>query len=138
MQRHAASSYDMVKFSRNIAMCASTIAGICSGWTTTLFCFPIDALKSRRQVALGTELEATGANVGVLRGLLALWREGACYRGVSAMLLRATPVHAVYMPTYTIVLKALSGGDSESKESSARSGGGLPLQRRRSTHYDAY
>lgn len=114
---------------------ANTLAGVLSGWTTTLCCFPIDALKSRRQVALGTERQQTGANAGILRGLVELWREGACYRGVGAMLLRAIPVHAVYMPTYSLVLRALSG------EGGAAGGGdGQPQLRRRrsSTHYEPY
>ncbi len=79
------------------------VAGVLSGWTTQIVCFPIDAAKSRQQVAGGE---------GLLRGILALWREGAMYRGVSAMLLRAVPVHAVYMPTYTFVLRCLSAPSS--------------------------
>ena len=46
--------------------------------------------------------------LGILRGLAELWREGKCYRGVSAMLLRAIPVHAVYMPTYSLTLAFVS------------------------------
>lgn len=84
-------------------------AGVLSGWTTQLVCFPIDAAKSRQQVAtVGIAGSShSGGLTGLVHGLLALQREGALYRGLGAMLLRAIPVHMVYMPTYSLVLAAI-------------------------------
>lgn len=123
-QGSAGSSQGSAGSSQGSTTLISTLAGVLSGWTTTLCCYPIDALKSRRQVALGS---TSARDFGILRGLLELWREGACYRGVSAMLLRAIPVHAVYMPAYSLVLRLVS---------SAGDAGGL--KRRQSTHGDSY
>ena len=125
----------------------NTAAGVLSGWTTTLCCFPIDSLKSRTQVALGTEQQSTQGTgpLGILRGLAELWREGKCYRGVSAMLLRAIPVHAVYMPTYSLTLAFVSRSHQprrghEQQPDSLRTDRGndhsLLLRRRSSTHSD--
>jgi len=77
-------------------------SGVLSGWTTQVFTFPIDAAKSRAQVAA-----SGGGSPGVLGGLGQLWREGAMYRGLSAMLLRAVPVHMVYLPMFGLVMGAL-------------------------------
>jgi len=77
--------------------------------------------------ALAESINPMGLAPAQFQCLLELWREGACYRGVSAMLLRAVPVHAVYMPAYSLVLRLVSGaGDA----------GGL--KRRQSTHGDSY
>ena len=106
------------------------LAGVLSGWTTQFICFPIDAVKSRVQVTGGA-----GGVSGLVNGLLALRRERALYRGISAMLLRAIPVHMIYMPCYSFVLDALS---LASRPPFADGGGPAPgrLIRRRTTHSD--
>mmetsp|Transcript_10920 Transcript_10920/g.25689 ORF Transcript_10920/g.25689 Transcript_10920/m.25689 type:complete len:344 (-) Transcript_10920:206-1237(-) len=100
-------------------------AGVLSGWTAQLFCYPIDTAKSRMQVAVGnkggSETAARGGP-GVLAVLRSLWREGKAYRGVSAMLVRAVPVHMVYLPCYSFLLARLAHvSRSRSPESSGRS-----------------
>lgn len=84
---------------RTVQVCA----GVLSGWCSQLVCYPIDAAKSRAQARLGSA--SGGAAVGLLPGLRELWREGTMYRGVSTMLLRAVPVHMVYLPLYSQLLQ---------------------------------
>lgn len=80
------------------------LAGVLSGWSAQLVTFPVDAAKSRAQVA------ATGGRpLGIVGGLAELWREGAMYRGLPAMLLRAVPVHIAYLPMFGVVMGALGG-----------------------------
>ena len=82
---------------------ASVLAGVLSGWTTQLVTFPLDAAKSRAQVA-----GAVGGS-GMLAALASLFREGAAYRGVSLNLIRAVPVHLAYLPVYGVIMTALTG-----------------------------
>jgi hypothetical protein len=80
------------------------LSGVLSGWSTQLVTFPVDAAKSRAQVA------ATGGQpLGMVGGLAELWKEGAMYRGLSATLLRAVPVHIAYLPMFGVVMGALGG-----------------------------
>ena len=85
---------------------ASVLAGVLSGWTTQLVTFPLDAAKSRAQVA-----GAAGGG-GMLAALASLVREGAAYRGVSLNLIRAVPVHLAYLPVYGVIMTALTGASA--------------------------
>jgi hypothetical protein len=80
------------------------LAGVLSGWSTQLVTFPVDAAKSRAQVAA-----SGGTPLGIVGGLAELWREGAMYRGLPAMLLRAVPVHIAYLPMFGVVMGTLGG-----------------------------
>jgi solute carrier family 25 carnitine/acylcarnitine transporter 20/29 len=80
------------------------LSGIIAGWSSWLFCFPVDAIKTRMQVA-----EGAGHGAGDMRrlrpdqALLQLCREGALYRGIGPVLARAVPVHVAYLPVYDVV-----------------------------------
>ena len=63
---------------------ASVLAGVLSGWTTRLVTFPLDAAKSRAQVA-----GAAGGGDILPRSRRS--SRGAAYRGVSLNLIRACP-----------------------------------------------
>lgn len=104
---------------------SSLLAGILSGWTTQLVTFPIDSAKSRIQAASASAATVGGGGVALPGGagsagggpggvhnllptLAALFREGAAYRGVSSMLVRAVPVHVAYLPVYGLLMATLS------------------------------
>ena len=70
---------------------------------------PFDAAKSRVQVALGTAT-ASPAGTSVVGALVQLWRERAVYRGLTPMLVRAVPVHMVYLPCYTFLMGSFAPG----------------------------
>jgi hypothetical protein len=117
----------------------SLAAGVLSGWTAQIFCYPIDAAKSRMQVAVGGGA-AVGAGPGahapgVLQVLGTLWREGAAYRGLSAMLVRAVPVHMVYLPCYSFLLARISRPRTTA-EPDERRGRPPPRTQLRRTHSD--
>ena len=82
----------------------SIAAGVLSGWTTQFVIFPIDAAKSRIQAGTGR-----ASSSGLLEALLVLWHEGAMYRGISSMLIRAIPVNTLFcrIPKIPLLLDLL-------------------------------
>ena len=85
-----------------------SVAGVLAGWFANVVCFPFDTAKSRMQVAFGSA-DARGGpthqpQMGIVSALSQLWREGSMYRGLSAMLVRAVPVHVVYLPCFGFLM----------------------------------
>ena len=60
----------------------------------------------------GSTRSGAGRGQGMLAALSALWREGAMYRGVSANLLRAVPVHMAYLPVFGLLMSSMAGQPS--------------------------
>jgi hypothetical protein len=84
------------------------LSGIIAGWCSWIAIFPIDAVKTRMQVAgdSGQGLVKGMVDMRSLRAdqaLLQLCREGALYRGIGPVLARAVPVHVAYLPVYDVV-----------------------------------
>ena len=87
---------------------AHLLAGVLSGWCSMIVTFPLDAAKSRQQLAVDS---GGGGPLGIRAGLLQLWRENALYRGLSPMLLRALPVHIVYLPSFAFFMSCVGKSD---------------------------
>jgi len=87
------------------------LAGALAGSTAWLATFPVDAAKSRQQLQVGG-----GAPLSAAAALRQLWREGTLYRGMSPILLRSMPVHLVYLPSYSLIMKCLAAPNEETLE----------------------
>ena len=93
------------------------LSGIIAGWCSWIVCFPVDAIKTRMQVAEGQMKTTTTAAVppqmknlrgmAVHEALRQLWREGGMYRGMGPVLARAVPVHMAYLPVFDAVSSVL-------------------------------
>ena len=111
-----------------------SVAGVLSGWTALIVCYPFDVVKSRVQVTLGAPSAASpSAAKGIGSALAELWRERAMYRGISAMLVRAVPVHVVYLPTYSFLMARFGSGGGGDDGSGGGAGSSRSRLRRRRT-----
>ena len=79
-------------------------SGAAAGLAVWLVIFPIDSVKTRLQNSQFTRKVNLFGNGGALGCFLQSWREKSLYRGLSPILLRSVPVHALYFVLYEVIL----------------------------------
>ncbi len=107
-------SYPMWKFllssgsdcSRQQSYSYLSACGILSGWTSCLLTYPIDSAKARVQVRSNGKFCTSQGMRGMIVELAC---ERALYRGLSTVLVRAIPIHALYLPTFDYLLQFFEG-----------------------------
>jgi solute carrier family 25 carnitine/acylcarnitine transporter 20/29 len=79
-------------------------SGAAAGLAVWLVIFPIDSVKTRLQNSQLTRKTGLFDNGGAFACFLQSWRERTLYRGLSPILIRSVPVHALYFVFYEVIL----------------------------------
>jgi solute carrier family 25 iron transporter 28/37 len=94
---------------QNTSLSANLVAGACAGIMEHTVMYPVDAIKTRMQVA-GAGNRYTGilsavSRISAAEGARSLWR------GITSVIVGAGPAHAVYFAVYEAVKHSLGGND---------------------------
>jgi solute carrier family 25 iron transporter 28/37 len=100
--------FDYEALPENTSLTANLIAGAAAGIMEHTVMYPVDAIKTRMQVAKSANVYSGIVNavskISAAEGASSLWR------GISSMVMGAGPAHAVYFGVYETV-KLKLGGD---------------------------
>ncbi|KAF5115967.1 hypothetical protein DV452_002793 [Geotrichum candidum] len=101
--------FDYEALPENTSLAANLIAGAVAGIMEHTVMYPVDAIKTRMQVAKSANVYSGIVNavskISAAEGASSLWR------GISSMIMGAGPAHAVYFGVYEAV-KVKLGGDN--------------------------
>lgn len=105
----AEDEYDYEALPENSSMLANALAGAAAGIMEHTVMYPVDAIKTRMQVANSRNVYS--GIVQAVSKISAAEGAGSLWRGISSMVMGAGPAHAVYFGVYEAVKLELGGQD---------------------------